>query len=92
MLWDRSESLEDSCECGAYYCVGTKKGFKFLNPELQKERKFLSWKRGPEDANENKQDAFPGEALAPIIRVNWRKESKTSAPDTPPSPSSSEDE
>eukprot|EP00978_Attheya_sp_CCMP212_P020753 scaffold59827_cov51-Attheya_sp.AAC.5 len=46
MRWDRS--IYDylgtgECHCGASKCTGTTKGFKFLSPKDQEERKTMSW-------------------------------------------------
>ena len=87
MLWDRTEFDSDddmSCQCGAANCTSTVKGFKFLTPEEQEARKFMSWKRVPPPYVNETSKVTPGLALAAHVRERWRADpwTKVKAPET----------
>lgn len=68
-IWDRSESGDAVCHCGASNCVGTKQGFKYLSPEAQSERRAMTMlhEASPEDTPLDR-------ALSPYVRETLKNE------------------
>ena len=94
-FWDRTDCVDldlDTCDCGSKKCVGTMKGFKFLPKEIKEEYKMLSSKHVPPPYEVETSKVHPGEALAPFVRVQWRKDKElgVDAPETDDDSSDSE--
>jgi hypothetical protein len=64
-IWDRSESGETVLEAGA----ATKQGFKYLSPELQHERKVMTWLHEIDPEDKPDTEALC-RALSPHVRAS----------------------